>query len=114
MGNARHPTHIYVIQFLIVIFLSFFMYDHFVKNNQINDKILQNIRTADSLRNEINVYKQKYQTLLIMANKLDSTISVHEKTIAELKNRKPPEPPQTPKITELDSAVKFIRKFIRE
>lgn len=79
-----------------------------------NEKVIENMRIADSLRVEVNKYHQKYDSLLVIAGKLDAKIADEERRIDSLRKHPPiarqPKPPiQTP-----DSAVNFLNDFIKD
>ena len=79
----------------------------------VDDRVTENMRIADSLRAEVNKYHQQYDSLLVVANKLDSQIAEQENKIDSLKKR-PPVIKTTPQINNADSAVHFLKDFIRE
>jgi uncharacterized coiled-coil DUF342 family protein len=79
----------------------------------IDDQVKENMRIADSLRAEINEYHQQYDSLLIVADELDSKIANQESKIDSLKKR-PPVIKTTPQINNADSAVHFLKDFIKE
>jgi uncharacterized coiled-coil DUF342 family protein len=79
----------------------------------IDDQVKENMRIADSLRAEINKYHQQYDSLLIVADELDSKIANQESKIDSLKKR-PPVIKTTPQINNADSAVHFLKDFIKE
>lgn len=79
----------------------------------VDDRVTENMRIADSLRAEVNKYHQQYDSLLVVANKLDSEIAEQENKIDSLKKR-PPVIKTTPQINNADSAVHFLKDFIRE
>lgn len=76
-------------------------------------RIAENMRVADSLRAEVNKYHQQYDSLLVVANKLDTQIADQEHKIDSLKH-KPPIIIKTPQINNADSAVSFLKDFIKE
>jgi len=76
-------------------------------------RIGENMRVADSLRAEVNKYHQQYDSLLVVANKLDTEIADQEHKIDSLKH-KPPIIIKTPQINNADSAVSFLKDFIKE
>lgn len=78
-----------------------------------DERVTENMRIADSLRAEVNKYHQQYDSLLVVANKLDSQIAEQENKIDSLKKR-PPVIKTTPQINNADSAVHFLKDFIRE
>jgi uncharacterized coiled-coil DUF342 family protein len=79
----------------------------------IDDQVTENMRIADSLRAEVNKYHQQYDSLLIVAGELDFKISTQESKIDSLKKR-PPVIKTTPQINNADSAVHFLKDFIKE
>jgi hypothetical protein len=79
----------------------------------IDDQVKENMRIADSLRAEVNKYHQQYDSLLIVADELDSKIANQESKIDSLKKR-PPVIKTTPQISNADSAVHFLKDFIKE
>jgi uncharacterized coiled-coil DUF342 family protein len=79
----------------------------------IDDQVKENMRIADSLRAEVNKYHQQYDSLLIVADELDSKIANQESKIDSLKKR-PPVIKTTPQINNADSAVHFLKDFIKE
>ena len=79
----------------------------------IDDQVNENMRIADSLRAEVNKYHQQYDSLLIVADELDSKIANQESKIDSLKKR-PPVIKTTPQINNADSAVHFLKDFIKE
>jgi uncharacterized coiled-coil DUF342 family protein len=79
----------------------------------IDDRVTENMRIADSLRAEVNKYHHQYDSLLVVANKLDSEIAEQENKIDSLKKR-PPVIKTTPQINNADSAVHFLKDFIKE
>ena len=76
-------------------------------------RISENMRVADSLRAEVNKYHQQYDSLLVVAKKLDTQIANQENKIDSLK-KKPPVIIKTPQISNTDSAVSFLKDFIKE
>lgn len=76
-------------------------------------RIAENMRIADSLRAEVNKYHGQYDSLLVVAQKLDTEIAQQEHKIDSLKH-KPPVIVKTPQIKDADSAVSFLKDFIRE
>jgi len=79
----------------------------------LDDTVKENMRIADSLRAEVNKYHQQYDSLLVVANKLDTQIADQENKIDSLKH-KPPIIIKTPQINNADSAVHFLKDFIKE
>ncbi len=76
-------------------------------------RVAENMRVADSLRAEVNKYHQQYDSILVVAKKLDSEIAEQEHKIDSLKH-KPPVIIKTPQIKDADSAVSFLKDFIKE
>ena len=76
-------------------------------------RVAENMRVADSLRAEVNKYHQQYDSILVVAKKLDSEIAEQEHKIDSLKH-KPPVIIKTPQIKDADSAVSFLKDFIEE
>ena len=76
-------------------------------------RIAENMRVADSLRAEVNKYHQQYDSLLVVARGLDTQIANQEHKIDSLKHR-PPVIIKTPQIKDADSAVHFLKDFIKE
>jgi uncharacterized coiled-coil DUF342 family protein len=79
----------------------------------VDDRVTENMRIADSLRAEVNKYHHQYDSLLIVAGELDSKIANQESKIDSLKKR-PPVIKTTPQINNADSAVHFLKDFIKE
>lgn len=78
-----------------------------------DEQVKENMRIADSLRAEVNKYHHQYDSLLIVAGELDSKIANQESKIDSLKKR-PPVIKTTPQINNADSAVHFLKDFIKE
>jgi len=78
-----------------------------------DERVAENMRIADSLRAEVNKYHQQYDSILVVAQKLDTEIAEQEHKIDSLKH-KPPVIIKTPQIKDADSAVHFLKDFIKE
>jgi hypothetical protein len=80
----------------------------------VDDRVTENMRIADSLRAEVNKYHQKYDSLLVVAGKLDAKIADEERRVDSLKRNPPkPRPSKTP-ISTPDSASNFLNDFIKD
>lgn len=77
-----------------------------------DDKVTENMRIADSLRAEVNKYHQKYDSILVVAQLLDSAVTHQEETVKIVKQTFIKY--KTPPINHEDSAVKFIEEFIKD
>lgn len=77
-----------------------------------DDKVTENMRIADSLRAEVNKYHQKYDSILVVAQLLDSAVTHQEETVKIVKQTFVKY--KTPPINHSDSAVKFLEEFIKE
>ena len=85
-----------------------------VYTSMVEDKLVkENMRIADSLRVEVNKYHQQYDSLVVVANKMDTEIAEQEHKIDSLKHR-PPVIIKTPQISNADTAVHFLKDFIKE
>ena len=80
----------------------------------VDDRVTENMRIADSLRAEVNKYHQKYDSLLVVAGKLDAKIAEEEQRIDSLKKNPPKPRPSKPPIATSDSAVNFLNEFIKD
>lgn len=85
-------------------------YDSFL----LDDRVKENMRIADSLRAEVNKYHQRYDSLLVVAGKLDQKIEDEERRIDSLKKRPPVIREPKPPIVTADSAVNFLEDFIKD
>jgi hypothetical protein len=72
----------------------------------------EKIRIADSLRVEVNKYHKQYDSLLIIANRIDSALANQEDRVKIVK--KSFIVYKTPPINNTDTAVKFLQDFIKE
>jgi len=79
-----------------------------------DERVTENMRIADSLRAEVNKYHQKYDSLLLVAKKLDTQIASQEHKIDSLRKRPPVIIKPNPPITNGDEAVSFLKDFIKE
>lgn len=79
---------------------------------QDDPRIAENMRTADSLRIEVNRYKHKYDSLSVVVNTLDSTIVNQEEKVRIIKDTFIVY--RTPPFNNSDSAYKYLQQFIRE
>jgi len=77
-----------------------------------DDRVAENMRIADSLRAEVNMYHQKYDSILVVAQLLDSAVTHQEETVKIVKQTFIKY--KTPPINHSDSAVKFLEEFIEE
>lgn len=77
-----------------------------------DDRVAENMRIADSLRAEVNMYHQKYDSILVVAQLLDSAVTHQEETVKIVKQTFIKY--KTPPINHSDSAVKFLEEFIKE
>lgn len=77
-----------------------------------DDRVTENMRIADSLRAEVNKYHQKYDSILVVAQLLDSAVTHQEETVKIVKQTFIKY--KTPPINHSDSAVKFLEEFIEE
>jgi hypothetical protein len=77
-----------------------------------DSKVNENLRIADSLRLEVNKYHKQYDSLLIIANKLDSSLANQAENVTIIK--KSFIVYKTPPINNADTAVKFLQDFIKE
>jgi hypothetical protein len=78
----------------------------------VDDRVTENMRIADSLRAEVNKYHQKYDSILVVAQLLDSAVTHQEETVKIVKQTFVKY--KTPPINHSDSAVKFLEEFIKE
>ena len=77
-----------------------------------DNRVAENMRIADSLRAEVNMYHQKYDSILVVAQLLDSAVTHQEETVKIVKQTFIKY--KTPPINHSDSAVKFLEEFIKE
>ena len=80
----------------------------------VDDRVTENMRIADSLRIEVDKYHQKYDSLLVVASKLDSKIADDEYIINTLKKNPPIRRKLKPTIVDVDSALNFLNDFIKD
>jgi hypothetical protein len=77
-----------------------------------DNKVNEHLRIADSLRLEVNKYHKQYDSLLVVANKLDSSLANQAENVKIIK--KSFIVYKTPPINNADTAVKFLQDFIKE
>jgi hypothetical protein len=78
----------------------------------VDDRIDENKRITDSLRAEVNLYHQKYDSILLVSQLLDSAVTHQEEKVKIVKQTFIKY--KTPPINHSDSAVKFLEEFIKE
>lgn len=96
---------------VIVLILLFFGY-FFYTLSQKNEIIKNNQKIVDSLRIEIVNYNKKYDSLQIVANKLDTLIQQQEVKVVTIKERFIVY--KTDEIKDPSEAYKYVIKFIQE
>jgi hypothetical protein len=93
---------------ILIIGVCFTFYDL----SRLHESITHDTRKIDSLKAQMNVYRLKYDSLQIILTKLDSTVVNQEERVKIVKQSfylfK------TPLISDSDSAVVYIKNFIRE
>lgn len=84
-----------------------------IKNNSNTDGILkENKRIVDSLEARVKVYQRQYDSLRVVATKLDSMIVRQEERLKNTRGSFGSY--KSGRITSSDSAFKYLLKFIRE
>lgn len=111
LQNNMKPLIVNII-FGIIMFggIGFAIYNSML----VDDRVTENMRIADSLRIEVDKYHQKYDSLLVVASKLDSKIADDEYIINTLKKNPPIRRKLKPTIVDVDSALNFLNDFIKD
>lgn len=96
-----------LITILIIVGIGFAIYNSMYNDHQLNEQI----KIADSLRGEVHKYNRQYDSLLLITYKLDSAIKDRKDRIIVIRDsfviyRNPP-------INNSDSAIRYIKDFIR-
>lgn len=102
---------IYLTSVILIIFgcgISYIFYG----NSNINDRLVQNEKIIDSLNKKVLIYKQKNDSLQIVAFTLDQIIKNQEVKVVTVKEKFIVY--KTPEIKNSSDAFKFINNFIVE
>lgn len=96
-----------IVSFILGI-VSISIYDSYVQKLNIEKQL----RVIDSLRIEINYKDAKYKSLKVQADSLDSAIVYAKNNVKTVIKTFPYF--KRPPVSNLDTATKFIRNFIKE
>jgi hypothetical protein len=107
MKNNENPL-LYMIIF--VTFLAGMVAIYWSVNNE--NKIVESIRIADSLRIEVAKYNTQYDSILTIAKRTDSVLASKEENVRIVKQSFIVY--KTTPITNSDTAIKFLQDFIKE
>ncbi len=96
-----------LITILIIVGVIFAIHNSMYNDNGID----RQLKIADSLRGEVYKYNRQYDSLLLITHKLDSAIKDRKERIVIIRDsfviyRNPP-------INNSDSALRYIKDFIR-